>query len=110
MGLNYFVANLDVITINTVFVGFTKFFSCTTVDLGLDETFYSCQTNTDVLDILKDYTVSIDGVYSGSNDVVHRINTMDMKLEDYNNGDLGIGIIWYDVLDISSVQIQHQFI
>ena len=40
--------------------------------------------------------------------MVHRINTMDMKL--------GIGIDWYDVLDwcdvldLSSVQLQHQLI
>ena len=31
-----------------------------------------------------------------------------MKLGDYNNGDIGID--WYDVLDISSVWIKHQFI
>ena len=33
---------------------------------------------------------------------------MDAQLGDYNNGDLDIE--QYDVLDISSVQIQHQFI
>ena len=33
---------------------------------------------------------------------------MDRELGDYNNGDLGIE--WHEVLDISSVRIQHQFI
>ena len=56
----------------------------------------------------EEYTISLDGDYAGYNDVVNRIKVMDMELGDYNNGDLGID--WYDVLDISSVRIQHQFI
>ena len=58
--------------------------------------------------LLEEYTVSINGDYSGYNDVVNRINTIDAQLREYNNGDLQIN--WYDVLDIYSVRIQHKFI
>ena len=53
----------------------------------------------------EEYTFSIDPYYAGYNDVVNRINA---KLGNYNNGNLDID--WFDVLDILSVQIQHQFV
>ena len=56
----------------------------------------------------EEYTVSIDGDYFGYDDVVNRINTMDAKLGSFNNGDINVD--WFEVLDISSVWIQHQFI
>lgn len=56
----------------------------------------------------EDNTASIDQDYSDCDDVVKCTNTIDSVLIDYDNSDLDTN--WYDVIDIVSVQIGHQFI
>ena len=66
------------------------------------------QNTSTSIPLSEEYTVSIDGDYVGYDDLVNRINTMDVQLRTYNNGDINVD--WFDVIYISSFQIQHQFI